>query len=399
MSDSHSLFNITLHYLAPVGAVILLGLLGGKAAKWVHLPKVSGYLIAGVIIGPSLLGLLTEEVVSSLSLINDIALGLIMFSMGGLFEVHHIRSVGKKILWLVLAQAVGVVLFTTVAVHLAGIDLYPALLLGTIGIATAPAATVLVIREYNAKGEFTDTLMTVVAASNIIGILAFEWVLAMGEISQGTHFLYALASPVYEIGGSLVIGLAVGYVISKWEQYVEDQAELVMIIVAGIILVTGLAETLNLQPLIGTLIMGAVTTNLSLMHRLVYVELRQIEQPLYIAFFVLAGASLHLDLLPSIGWAGIAYLFARVAGKVVFVYVIARYKHLSSGIRKYLGWGMLVQAGVAIGLVDVLGETRPDLAAVITPIILATVLIYETVGPPIIEFILYRVGEIRTDQN
>ncbi|MCK4632019.1 MAG: cation:proton antiporter, partial [candidate division Zixibacteria bacterium] len=287
MPESSPIFSFTQHYLAPVGAVMLLGLLGGKAAKLIHLPKVTGYLLTGILIGPSVLHLVSAEVVAGLSLINDIALGLIMFAIGGVFEIHHIQAVGKKILWLTIGQSIGVIVLTTGGLMLFGMDASPAILLGTIAIATAPAAPLLVMREYDAKGDFTDTLITIVATSNIVCILAFQLAFSIVQMTtSGSGILYALLAPVYELGGSLIIGFGLGWIISKWEQRIDDQAELLMIIVAGILTVTGLANTFNLQPLFAALIMGAVTTNLSLMHRLVYIEMRQIEQPLYIAFFV-----------------------------------------------------------------------------------------------------------------
>ncbi len=393
MTEQIPFLDITLHYLAPVGAVMLLGLLGGKLAKLIKLPKVTGYLLTGLLIGPSVLQLISAEVVSSLNLINDIALGLIMFSIGGVFEIHHIRAVGKKVIWLTVGQSIGAVLLTSLALRFVGIEWYPAILLGTIGIATAPAATILVLREFEAKGEFTDTLLTVVATSNIICILTFQLVYAFGNLGSTENIMVAIFSPIYELGGSLIIGFAVGFLISKWEQRVHDQAELLMIIIAGVMLVSGLAHTLNLQPLFATLIMGAVTTNLSLMHRLVYIELRQIEQPLYIAFFVLAGASLHIELLPALGLAGICFLLFRVTGKILGIVLVSKWLKLDDNIRKYLGLGMIVQAGVAIGLVDLINRDNPELGSIITPIVLATVLIYETVGPPIIKYALFKTKE------
>lgn len=393
MNEQIPFLDITLHYLAPVGAVMLLGLLGGNLAKMVKLPKVTGYLLTGLLIGPSVLKLISSDVVASLNLINDIALGLIMFSIGGVFEIHHIRSVGKKVLWLTIGQSIGALVLTALVLRLVGLDWYTSILLGTIGIATAPAATILVIREFEAKGVFTDTLLTVVATSNIICILAFQLVYAYGKLASTDNILIAITSPFYELGGSLIIGFAVGFLISKWEHHVHDQAELLMIIIAGVMLVSGLAHTLNLQPLFATLIMGAVTTNLSLMHRLVYIELRQIEQPLYIAFFVLAGASLHVELLPALGLAGICFMIFRVSGKILGIIVVSKWLKLEDSIKKYLGLGMVVQAGVAIGLVDLINRDDPELGAVITPIILATVLIYETVGPPIIKYTLFKTNE------
>jgi Kef-type K+ transport system membrane component KefB len=393
MSSSNPIFDITLHYLAPVGAVILLGLLGGNLARMIKLPRVTGYLLTGLIIGPSALRIIPQSVVESLTLINDIALGLIMFAIGGVFEIHHIKTVGKKVFWLTIGQSIGAVVISTVLLILAGIDWYPALLLGTIGIATAPAATILVIREFEAKGEFTDTLISVVAMSNILCILAFQLVYSLGSLTEGFTIWYAIFSLFYQLIGSLIIGFGVGYLISKWEQRVHDQAELLMIIIAGILLVSGLAITLKLQPLLATLIMGAVTTNLSLMHRLAYVELRQVEQPLFIAFFVLAGASLHVELLPALGLAGILFLGGRIIGKVGGIYLTARWLKQNDIIKNYLGLGMLVQAGVAIGLVDMISRSNPEVGNIVTPIILSTVIIYETAGPPIIRWILFKAGE------
>jgi Kef-type K+ transport system membrane component KefB len=374
---------------------MLLGLLGGKAARLIRLPKVSGYILTGIVIGPSVLGMISTEIIESISIVNDIALGLIMFAIGGVFEIHHIRSVGKKVLWLTLGQSLATLVFTAGGLYFVGMEAYPALLLGTIAIATAPAATLLVIREFEAKGEFTDTLITVTATSNVVCILVFEFVLSAIDLTEGRSLVYALVGPFYELGGSLMIGFVVGFIISKWEQRIDDQAELLMIIVAGIILVTGLAMTLNVQPLFATLIMGAVTTNFSIMHRLVYVEMRQIEQPLYIAFFVLAGASLHLNLLWGLGLAGGVYLVARVVGKSLGVWIVGRWRKLTPSIGRNLGPGLTAQAGVAIGLIEVLEKSNPEIAATVTPIILATILVYETLSPPVIEWVLFRAGDVR----
>ena len=395
MLESQSIFEFTLHYLAPVGAVMLLGLLGGKIARKIGLPKVTGYIITGLLIGPSVFSLISFETVKSMSLINDIALGLILFAIGGSFEIHHIRTIGRKVLWLTLGQSLGVMLFVTGSLYAVGMDLYTATLIGTIAIATAPAATLLVVREFQAKGDFTDTMITVVGTSNVVCILAFELVFGIGQLQKDTGFFMALLGPLYEIGGSLIVGFGLGYLIAKWEQHVEDQAEMLMIILAGVLLVTGLSRTLGLQPLFAALIMGAVTTNLSLMHRLVYAELRGVEQPIYIAFFVIAGASLHLEFLPALGLAGFAYLIARVAGKALGIYVIARWKKYSPDVANYLGIGIVVQAGVAIGLVENVSEVNPELGAIVTPLILASILIYETFGPPLIKYVLIKVGDVK----
>ena len=375
---------------------MLLGLAGGKLAKLLRLPKVSGYIVTGILIGPSVLGLVSSEIVESLSLVNDIALGLIMFSIGGVFELHHLRDVRQKAFWLTVGQTVLTVVLVSGTLAALGMAMYPAVLLGMVAIATAPAATLLVIREFDAKGEFTDMLITLTAISNIVCILAFEFAFSFGRVGGESGVIQALITPFYELGGSIVIGLGVGFLISKWEEHVEDQAELLMIIVAGIILTVGLAMSLNLQPMFATLILGAITTNLSMMHRLVYVEVRQIEQPLYIAFFVLAGASLHLHLLPELGWFGFAYLTMRAVGKVIGTYVIGKWKNFSQSINRYLGIGMVAQAGVAIGLIDYVDRIDPELGMILTPIVLATVLVYETIGPPVIEYVLIRSGDAKT---
>ena len=216
----------------------MLGLLGGKLARKARLPKVTGYIVTGLLIGPSMFGLITDEVVANLTIVNDIALGLILFAIGEAFELQHLRSMSKRVIWITLGQTFGVVVFVSGALLIAGIDLYPALLLGTIGIATAPAATLLVMREFHAKGEFTDTMTTVVGTTNVVCILAFELVFSIGQMHGESGLLMALLSPLYEIGGSLIIGSAIGYLIAKGEHYVEDQAEMLLIILAGVLMAT-----------------------------------------------------------------------------------------------------------------------------------------------------------------
>ncbi len=399
MTETSPFGQFILHVLAPVGTVMLLGLLGGKGAKLIKLPKVTGYLLIGVIIGPSLLGLLSNEAVQGINLINDIALGLIMFNIGAVFEIHHIRQVGTKIAWITGAQALVSFVLTTLGLYfIGGLDFFTSALIGTISMEVAPAAILMVIREYNAKGEFTDTLLSVVAASTVVCILAFEFVYSLGNIGRDLGVVGGMVRPFYEFFGSLLVGGTVGYLISRWEEHIDDQAELLMIIIASIMLVVGISHTMQLQPLLATLIMGAITNNLSPMHRLVYVEMKQVEQPLYIAFFVLAGASLHLDLLPTLGLAGLVYLVLRASGKVIGTWVIAKVKNLGGSIRNNLGFAMMVHAGVAIGLVDTLSRNSPELAKIVSPIVLVSVLIYETAGPPLIRLILLKVGDATADE-
>lgn len=384
-----------LHGLLAVGVVIILGLFSGRLSQKFHIPKITGYLLIGVLIGPSGLHLVTDAIAVDIAVVKDLALGMLLFAIGGVFEIHRVKNVGPGLIRLTLTVAGVCFTLVTVGLYLIVGDLYFSALMGAICITTSPGAALLVTREFNSSGPLTEMLIFVVGISNVLSIVTFELIQAIGESGMDISILTSLAWLIAKIVGGVIIGYICGALLSWWEGRVEDQAELILAFLAGILVIIGLAKSLGLNPLLSALVMGVVTTNKSMMHRLIYVEMRQAEQPLYIAFFVLSGASLRLDLLPALGLASAGYMILSGVGKIGSVRLCWKQLKLSETVGKYLGPSLIAQGGVAIGLAAALSENNPDLALKINSIILTTVIFFEILGPSAIRWSLIKAKETR----
>ncbi len=379
--------------LLSVGIIILLGVLGGKLSHRVKIPRVTGYMLTGLLFGPSILGLISDSTLQSVSLVNDIALGLILFAIGGEIEWRHLKAMGRKVIFVALAESFGAFLLVFAVTFLISSDWGLSILLGSISIATAPGVTLLVIREYRSRGELTDTLLAIVAMNNILCLIVFRVFFSLYSMSQGEPWLDAALVLGKELIASVLIGGIIAAAITYWEQKIDDLSELLLVIIGGLLVGIGIARQLDISHLMVCLIIGAVTNNLSMMHRLVYAELRQTEMPFYIAFFVLSGASLHLSELSSLGALGAAYLIARPVGKWIGSYFTCRQYNYSPKVTNNLGMALLPQAGVAIGMVITVSRTHPELGTIIGTIVLSSVIIYEGIGPFLTRLAIVRAGE------
>ncbi len=384
--------------LLSVGMIILLGLLGGKLSHRIKIPKVTGYMIIGLIFGPSVLNFITSSTLNDIHMINDIALGMILFAIGGEIEINHLRSLRKKLLYITLAESFGAFALVSFTTWLFTQDLFLALILGSIAIATAPGVTLLVIREYEARGPLTDILLAVVALNNVLCLVVFRVFLGIYSVTESEPVINAVIGLIKDFGGSILIGAAIAGLITYWEQKIDDLSELLLVIIGGVLLGIGLARTFGVSPLAVCLIIGAITNNLSMMHRLVYAELRQIEMPFYIAFFVLSGASLHLGSLSHLGVLGIVYLLARPTGKYLGTVLVAKKSGADETITRNIGMALLPQAGVAIGMVLTISESYPEMGQMIGVVVYSSVIVYEGVGPFFTRMALSRAGEVRLQE-
>jgi Kef-type K+ transport system membrane component KefB len=388
---------VEVYELLSVGVVILIGLLGGTFSHRIKIPKVTGYMITGLVFGPSVLGFLSSQTLQDIHMINDIALGLILFAIGGEFEINHLRSLKSRVLLIALAESFAAMIMVFTTTLLISGDPGLAMLLGSISMATAPGVTLLVIREYRARGDVTETLLAVVALNNVICLLMFRLSFAFYSLAEGVTVTAVALELLKELAGSLVIGIGIGAMITYWEQKIDDLSELLLIIIGGLLVGIGLSVTLGISHLAVSLIIGAVTNNLSMMHRLVYAELRQTEMPFYIAFFVLSGASLHLDSLYHLGFLGLAYLLSRPVGKWVGSYLAGRRLNAGPAITRYLGPALIPQAGVAIGMFITVSETHPEMGQIIGTVILSSVIVYEGIGPFMTRLALVKANEINPE--
>jgi len=383
------------HELLSFGVVITLGILGGKASHRIKIPKVTGYMLVGLIFGPSVLGLMSQETLSDIRLINDITLGLLLFAIGGEIDFQKLRAMGRKVIYIAVGESIGAFILVFGVTLAVSRDFGLGLLLGSIAIATAPGVTLLVTREYDTKGELTDTLLSVVAINNVICLVVFRIFFASYSLMEGVAFLDVMFDLFKELVVSAIIGVGIGGLITYWEKKIDDMSELLLVIIGGLLLAIGLSKTLGISQLLVSMIIGAVTNNMSMMHRLVYPEMRQMEMPFFIAFFVLSGGSLHLGSLPMLGLLGVAYLLARPIGKIIGSYLTGRQYGASKPVRNYLGLALFPQAGVAIGMALVVTESHPEMGHVVETVVLSSIIIYEATGPFLTKLALSRAKEIR----
>ncbi|MGI6143872.1 MAG: cation:proton antiporter [bacterium] len=379
-----------------VGILILIGLVGGKIAHRFALPSVTGYIIFGLLIGPTTAGLLSQETIDYLTPLNDLALGLIAFTIGTELSWDNLRKLGKGIVNITLAQSLTAFILVTGAMLLLRQSVSVALLLGAVCTATAPAATVAVIREYNAKGPLTKTLLAVVALDDALCVLVFGIVLTMvkGLSSTDGFSLGLLGLSLLEIAGSVFIGMGFAIVLAQVLKRLRlGGSEILALLLGMTMLGSGLALQFGLSPILTNMVLGGTIINV-LPRRKLYRRIEGIEDPVYIAFFTLAGASLDLGTLTQIGVIGVVYVLSRSLGKYLGAYLGGVMSNTPAAVNKYLGLALLPQAGVAIGLSILVTRELPELGGIITSVVLGAVVVYELLGPVFAKIALVKAGEI-----
>lgn len=383
--------------LLSIAIVIFTGLFFGKIITYLGLPNVTGYLIGGLIIGPSILNLLSQESIASLGIISQIALGFIAFTIGLSFKVNYFKRVGWTPIVIAIFESTLAVLFVQIALLIAGFDLSLAVVLGAIAAATAPAATVMVIKQYKAKGPVTDTLLSVVAVDDAIALVLFGFAAAFAQTLLGTNvsssLLMTILNPIIEIVLALVVGGVVGFAMKYVLKIFTTRGGRLSILIGGVFLITGLAATFGVSELLANMAGGVVLTNISLDAQRMDEMTDYITPPIYMMFFVLSGARLQLSIVPTIGLLGIIYIVFRVIGKLTGAYIGARVMKASDDIQKYLGPMLIPQAGVAIGLTTIAEGLVPEHAGEITAVVLVGTLVYEFIGPVITKISLEKAGE------
>lgn len=382
-----------------LGIILVTGLLCGRLAKLVKLPNVTGYLVGGLIIGPSVLGLVPADTVESLGILSDIALGFIAVSIGSEFKASYFKRVGFTPVVIAILEGVLAIVAVVLGLLAAGQELPFALVLGAIASATAPAATIMVIRQYRAKGPVTETLLSVVALDDAVALIGFGFAVALaGSLVDPTASLAAsIFQPVLELLYSLALGGALGALMTLPMRFFKKDSNRLCILVAFVFLATAIAAWINASALLTCMAMGAALINL---HRDGGEMMRigdSVTPPILMMFFVLSGAGLNLGILPTIGLVGVIYMVLRVVGKMAGAWLGAVIMKAPAVVRRYLGPALIPQAGVAIGLSLVAQSVVPEHAAAIRAVVLCATLIYELVGPAVSKFTLMKAGEIREE--
>ncbi|OGI07463.1 MAG: hypothetical protein A2Y40_06205 [Candidatus Margulisbacteria bacterium GWF2_35_9] len=393
--------------LEVVGIAILAGFFVSKLIFRIKIPSVAAYVLIGVLLGQSVLNVFHADMINSVGVINDIALGLIAFIIGGELRWTQLKSLGKSIFFIVFFEAFGAFAFVTFLVQIIFKQWELSLMLGAIASATAPAATVMVIREMRAEGKFTQTLLSVVAIDDGIALLIYSFASAIAKvlIVKTDHFSVhgVLLSAFSEIIFSILIGVVAGYILSFLIKRFSNRKESYILTIGTLFVVVGLANHLGYSSLLANLALGVViVNNLPNFSRRIFSLLDDLTPPIFIAFFVTAGAHLRLDLIPQIWWLAIVYTIARIIGKLLGASLGASLSNADSSIKKYMGFGLISQVGVAIGLALVvsrefygLGEAGHHFANIIINLLLTTTIFTEIVGPILTRYALIKSGDAK----
>lgn len=387
-----------MNILLKISIVLLMGVLGGRLANRLNLPYVTGYLVGGLLTGPSVFNLVTDLDITKFGIINEFALAAIAFSIGSEFRIDDLLKVGKKIFIITLAESFTAILLVFLTTYyIFGQSFAFSIVLASIASATAPAATMMVIKQYKADGPLTRTLLPVVAIDDAICVMAFGIALAIAKISSGTtgaSLIQMISKPFIEIIGSLIAGFIIGAFLTFLANKSKNKDELLAIVLASIIAGAGLANAFNLSSLLICMMIGATIVNLMHNSKRVFSVISEFTPPIYLFFFTLAGASLHLNVLTKVGMLGIGYVIARSLGKILGSGLAAKATGYNDKVVKYLGLGLLPQAGVAIGLSIIVTQELPGIGATLSTVVLGGVLFYEVVGPVLAKYAIKQAGEI-----
>lgn len=389
-------------YQQPLGiAVILLfGLLGGRLAKKFNFPMVVGYVLTGLILGPSLLHVIPFKLNEELEIIKVLGLGMIALMIGGELQLKKLKKIASSVVWITFVQVIGACVVVFIAMYyILKLPLTISLLLGAMATATAPASPVAVIREYKAKGPFTSTLLGVVALDDAVCIILFGIISAVVSILlRGVSLnITAFLEPLKEIAGSFLVGILTGLILILILRFISDRHQKLVVLLGVALLNSGLAYIFDFSPLLINMITGFVVTNIY--PHAVFHLFEDIELPIYVIFFTLAGASLHFDVLAENWIPASVYIVARGIGKVGGAFLGARLVKADEAVQKYLGFAMFSKAGVTIGFILLVQGRFPELAEVITAIELAAVTVCEFVGPMGTRYALISSGEANAYSN
>lgn len=397
---------------------LLSGLLLSRLAKKIQLPAVTAYLVAGVLIGPFVLGKIgipgigiTAEQIEGFSLISNLALGFIAFSMGSEFRIAQLKKIGKQATFIGVFQA----LFTTLIVDTALITLHfiipetftiqSAIVLGAVATATAPAATLMVVKQYKAKGPVTDILLPVVALDDAVGLVVFAISFGVAR-SLGAGSINAMSiilEPLLEVVLSLLLGFIIGLLFTLCEKYFHSRSKRMAVSVTFVIMTVALSSMrfqigsihIGFSSLLSCMMLGTVFCNVCELSEELMERADRWTTPVLILFFVISGAELELSIFADIMVVliGAVYIISRSIGKYFGAGISAEISKCNPNIVKYLGITLLPQAGVALGMAIKAIELGPD-GAVVRNITLFAVLIYEIIGPFLTKVALTKAGDI-----
>lgn len=402
--------------LTVVGIATLIGYYAGHGARLLKLPSIIGYMIVGVILGPSIFGLFSEAAMEDMSFITEIALGFVAFSIGSELSMASLKKLGPGIISIIFSESFTAFFLVTGAVYIytgftaSGYDLPLALIFGAMAPASAPAGTVAVIHECKSKGNLTKALYAVVGFDDGLAIIIFGFAAAIAKVlliaestGETVSILPSLVDPCKEIALSIIVGTVIGFVFCQMVRRLTSSRDILIIVFGAVLLATGLSAMFHLSLILTNMVVGFVLVNTrreALVHRAT-APLLEVMPLLFILFFCLAGAHLNLAAIPSLGLLGGVYIVGRSAGLIGGAWLGGMIAKVDKNVKKYIGMGILSQAGVAIGLaliakheLSTVSDHGMAIGTTVLTSVTATCIFFEVVGPILTKIALKKAGEI-----
>jgi len=392
-----------------IGIIIVIGLFGGLVAERLKFPRITGYIIIGILLSPSVFNVISGATIENLGIITDVALGIIAFLVGGGLRLEPLRKLGRSIAWITPFQSVGAWCLVTLVLAF----LFPriltipnatfyntyfpmAFIIGAVSCATAPAAIVAIINEYRARGPFTTILLAVVALDDAIAVVAFAIALSICQPlvsgAGGVSFYQMFGVPFLQIAQSIGIGVAFGFALIYIARLVRTRPLLLVVVFGVIMACIGVTNLLGVSLILANMAVGFVVVN-RVRERQTFLALEEIEDVIFAMFFVLAGLHFDLGVMKTAGVVAGLIVLARCCGKYFGTRAGARISHSSDAVKKYLGLALLPKAGVTLGLVLLAERAFPTFGAIMMNAVLASVIINELVAPPLAKYALFKAGE------
>lgn len=393
--------NSSAQVILSLAVMLFAGFLVTRITKLLKLPNVTGYILAGVLIGPYVLNLISADMIKSMDFITDVALAFIAFGVGKYFRFSELKASGSKIFILTVFESlVAAALITLSMIFIFHLSVPFSLLLGAIGSATAPASTIMTIKQYRAKGEFVNTILQVVALDDAVALIAFSICAAVAEaMENGGAGISASVILIPILTNILTIGFGAfcGYLLHRCIDKKRSDYHRLVLVTAILLALTGLCTALNISPLLSCMVMGMVYINIS-HSKQIFKQVDNFTPSILLLFFVLSGMRLNIPALKTAGIIGISYFFIRIVGKCLGAWLGSSIGGFSKPIRKYVGLALIPQAGVSIGLA-VLGQRilPADTGTMLSTIILSSGVLYEMVGPACAKASLFLSKSIPAD--
>jgi len=383
-----------------LGIILVGAIIAEKIVNYIKIPAITSYILLGILLGPFALNVTGEGLMASSELFSNIVLGFIAFHIGKNFSLENFRRIGTAVLSVSLSVTVATLICVTVGIYyVAHQPFHIALMFGAISTATAPATTMMVIRQYKARGLFTDVLLGTVAIDDAWGIMIFSVSLAIAQIVQLGQFseliiMFVAMKAAGKIFFSMILGLIMAFLVSRISVYLKRREDVLTFILGAILINTGIALYFHMSPLLSNMFFGAVLVNIEKTSFRFFDSINTVDWPLYVMFYVLAGANLDIGLLSALGLIGSVYIISRIIGRIGGAYAGAVIAGAENSIKRYMGLALMAQAGVAIGLAMMAKVNLPHIGGAILNTIIATTVIYEILGPIATRYALLKARNI-----